>query len=83
MRGYFLLVTAILVVPSSLSARSDEIPILDIRPVCRGIASQSADPGIGQGGQAKTFQECIESEQGAFLASPTLLDFAVESIRLA
>ena len=63
MRGYFLLVTAILVVPSSLSARSDEIPILDIRPVCRGIASQSADPGIGQGGQAKTFQECIESEQ--------------------
>jgi len=63
MRGHFLLVTAILVVPSSLSARPDEIPILDIRPVCRGIASQSADPGIGQGGQAKTFQECIESEQ--------------------
>ena len=63
MRGYFLLVTAILVVPSSLSARSDEIPILDMRPVCRGIASQSADPGIGQGGQAKTFQECVESEQ--------------------
>ena len=63
MRGHFLLVTAILVVPSSLSARLDEIPILDIRPVCRGIASQSADPGIGQGGQAKTFQECIESEQ--------------------
>ena len=63
MRGYFLLVTAILVVPSSLSARSDEIPILDIRPVCRGIASQSADPGIGQGGQAKTFQKCIDSEQ--------------------
>ena len=63
MRGYFFLVTAILVMPSSLSARSDEIPILDIRPVCRGIASQSADPGIGQGGQAKTFQECIGSEQ--------------------
>ncbi len=63
MRGYLILVTAILVVASSLSARSDEIPILDIRPVCRGIASQSADPGIGQGGQAKTFQECIESEQ--------------------
>ena len=63
MRGYFLLVTVILIVPSSLSARSDEIPTLDIQPVCRGIASQSADPGIGQGGQAKTFQECIESEQ--------------------
>ena len=39
------------------------IPTLDIRPVCRGIASQSADPGIGQGGQAETFQRCVESEQ--------------------
>ena len=26
-----------------LSARSDEIPTLDVRPVCRGIASQSGD----------------------------------------
>jgi hypothetical protein len=37
--------------------------LLDIRPVCRGIASQSADPGIGQGGQAENFQQCMESEQ--------------------
>jgi hypothetical protein len=63
MRGYALLVTAILVVPSSLSAQPDEIPILDIRPVCRGIASQSSDPGIAGGGQAETFQQCLESEQ--------------------
>jgi hypothetical protein len=63
MRGYFLLITATFVVPSSLWARSDEIPTLDIRPVCRGIASQSADPGIGQGGQTENFQQCMESEQ--------------------
>jgi hypothetical protein len=64
MRGYALFVTAILVVPSSLSAQSDEIPTLDIRPVCRGIASQSSDPGVAQGGQAETFRQCLESEQG-------------------
>jgi hypothetical protein len=63
MRGYALFVTAVLIVPSSLSARSGEIPTLDIRPVCRGIASQSADPGIGQGGRAENFQQCMESEQ--------------------
>jgi len=63
-RSYFVSVIAItMIVPSTLSARSGEIPTLDIRPVCRGIASQSADPGIGQGGQAETFRRCIESEQ--------------------
>lgn len=49
--------------PSIAFARSDEIPNLDVRPVCRGIASQTADPGIGQGGQGETFQRCIESEK--------------------
>ncbi len=39
------------------------MPTLDVRPVCRGIASQSADPGVGQSGQADTFQRCTESEQ--------------------
>jgi hypothetical protein len=47
--------------PSRQSA--SEIPVLDIRPVCRGIASQSSDPGVGQGGQAQTFQQCVESER--------------------
>ncbi len=64
MRGYiasFIAMAAI--VPSTLSARSDQIPTLDVRPVCRGIASQSADPGVGQGAQAETFQQCVESEQ--------------------
>jgi len=52
------------VAPSGLLARSAEIPNLDVRPVCRGIASQSADPGVGQqGDRASTFQRCMESEQ--------------------
>jgi hypothetical protein len=64
MRGYHASVIAFAaIVPSIALARSDDIPNLDMRPVCRGIASQSADPGVGQGGQADTFQRCIESEQ--------------------
>ena len=64
MHGVFASMVAIATIaPSMLLARSDEIPTLDIRPVCQGIANQSADPGIGQGGQAATFQRCIESER--------------------
>lgn len=49
--------------PLNVWARSDEIPTLDVRPVCRGIASQSTDPGVGQGAQAETFQRCLETEE--------------------
>jgi len=56
-------IAIIAIVPSNLWARSDEIPTLDVRPVCRGIASQSTDPGVGQGAQAKTFQRCLETER--------------------
>jgi hypothetical protein len=64
MRGYFASIIAFAaIVPSIALARYDDIPNLDMRPVCRGIASQSADPGVGQGGQADTFQRCIESER--------------------
>jgi hypothetical protein len=64
MRGHCVCVVAILtIVPSTVWAASDGIPTLDVRPVCRGIASQSADPGVGQGNQTETFQRCMESEQ--------------------
>jgi hypothetical protein len=63
MRGRFAPGIAIaMIVPSILSARSDEIPNLDVRPVCRGIASQSADPLAA--GLKATFEECVKSEQG-------------------
>ena len=43
MRSYFVPYIAVaIIVPASLSARSDDIPPLDVRPVCRGIAGQSS-----------------------------------------
>ena len=64
MRGHCVCLVAILtIVPSTVWAASDGIPTLDVRPVCRGIASQSADPGVGQRNQTETFQQCMESEQ--------------------
>ncbi len=63
MRSYFVPATAVAMTLSAvLSARSDEIPNLDVRPVCRGIASQSssnpADVGI-----KTTFEQCVQSDQ--------------------
>ena len=55
----FVAFTAMMVVP--LWARSDGIPNLDVRPVCRGIASQAADPLVA--GLKATFEECLKSEQ--------------------
>jgi hypothetical protein len=62
MRGYFVCVI-LAILPAIAWAASDGIPTLDVRPVCRGIASQSADPGVGQRNQTETFQQCIESER--------------------
>jgi len=52
----------LIIIPTIAWGASDGIPTLDVRPVCRGIANQSADPGVGQRDQANTFQQCIESE---------------------
>jgi len=63
MRSYFVPATAMAMTLSVvLSARSDDVPNLDVRPVCCGIASQSssnpADVGI-----KTTFEQCVQSEQ--------------------
>jgi hypothetical protein len=44
-----------------LSARSDDIPTLDVGPVCRGIASQSGESL--EAGLGSTFEQCVQSEQ--------------------
>jgi hypothetical protein len=44
-----------------LSARSDEIPTLDVGPVCRGIASQSGESL--EAGLRSTSEQCMQSEQ--------------------
>lgn len=63
MHSYFVLATALTMMLSPvLLARSDDIPNLDVRQVCRGIASQSAsnpeDVGI-----RTSFEQCMQSEQ--------------------
>jgi DNA repair exonuclease SbcCD ATPase subunit len=61
MRSYFAPAIAIaMIMPATLSARSYDVPTLDVRPVCRGIASQS---GLEAGLQRTSFEQCVQSEQ--------------------
>src|SRR5215467_1321440 len=61
MRSYFTPAIAIaMIMPAILSARSDDIPTLDVNPVCRGIASQSE---LEAGLQRTNFEQCVQSEQ--------------------
>ena len=50
------------ILSSTLSARSDEIPNLDVKQLCRGIASQATDPLAG-GEPTVTFERCMSGEQ--------------------
>jgi len=67
MRGRFVCGVIILTAISTIAlGASDAIPTLDVRPVCRGIASQSSDPGVGEKNQTQAFQQCVESEQAVW-----------------
>ncbi len=58
-----VLVIALLITPSLLlSARSDDIPDLDIKQLCTGIASQSSDPLAG-GYPKVEFDRCMSAER--------------------
>ena len=61
MRSYFAPAIAIAtIMPAIVAARSDDIPTLDVNPVCRGIAQQGElDTGL----QQTSFQQCVQSEQ--------------------
>jgi hypothetical protein len=61
-KGVVPVVAIAMTIPAILSARSDDIPTLDVQPVCRGIASQSADPGE-DGLPDSSFAQCVKSEQ--------------------
>jgi hypothetical protein len=54
----FIVVAALCL--SGLSARSDDIPTLDVNPVCHGIAMQGE---LEAGLQQTSFQQCVQSEQ--------------------
>jgi hypothetical protein len=61
MRSYFASVVAIAMIMAAFSsALSDDIPTLDVHPVCRGIASQSE---LEAGLQRTNFEQCLQSEQ--------------------
>jgi hypothetical protein len=61
MRSYFVPAIAVaLIVSGILSARSDDIPTVDVRPVCRGIAMQGE---LEAGLQQTSFEQCVQSEQ--------------------
>jgi hypothetical protein len=63
MRSYFAPAIAIaIIVPSISSARSDDIPTLDVRPVCQGIAGQSGINPLDVGIKT-TFDNCMHGEQ--------------------
>ena len=53
---------AILLVTSLGTARSDDVPDLNVEAVCRGIAQQPAGPGE-KGGPDLAFRQCVSSEQ--------------------
>ena len=42
------------------AAQSDQIPVLDVNPVCHGIAMQGE---LEAGLQQTSFQQCVQSEQ--------------------
>src|SRR5215831_9131368 len=59
LRAFVATVLAALCLSGS-SARSDDIPTLDVNPVCHGIASQSE---LEVGLQRTNFDQCVQSEQ--------------------
>src|SRR3974390_1207462 len=60
MRSFFALAIAIaMIMPAILSARSDDIPTLDVNPVCHGIAMQGE---LEAGLQRTSFEQCVQSE---------------------
>jgi len=55
-------ISVALVLAAAWPARADDVPDLNVDPVCRGIAQQASDPGE-QGGPDLAFARCVKSEQ--------------------
>ena len=54
--------SVILLMTPNFAAQSDDVPVLDIKPVCRGIADQGMDPSES-GGPDLAMSQCLASEQ--------------------
>jgi hypothetical protein len=55
-------VPALVLFAASVPARADDVPQLNVDPVCRGIANQSASPGE-KGAPDLGFAQCVQNEQ--------------------
>jgi len=55
-------VSAVLLMTPALAARSDDVPVLNVQQVCRGIAQQAMDPSE-TGGPDLAMSQCVASEQ--------------------
>ena len=55
-------IPALILLAASAPARSDDVPQLNVDPVCHGIARQAAGPGE-TGGPDLAFAQCVKSEQ--------------------
>jgi hypothetical protein len=63
MRGRLTISVALFAIMTAASpARADEIPVLNVQPLCRGIVSQSDVP-LEAGTKSLTLQECMDAEQ--------------------
>jgi hypothetical protein len=56
------LISAVVVLAASWPALCDDVPELNVDPVCRGIAQQAKDPGE-RGGPDLAYSACVKSEQ--------------------
>jgi hypothetical protein len=62
MRALLKCVPVVILLTASWSARSQNIPDLNVDPVCHGIAQQAANPSE-KGGPDLAFAQCVKSEQ--------------------
>ena len=63
MRGILMTCVSVVLLMTAISAaRSDQIPVLNVQQVCRGIAQQGMDPSE-TGGPDLAMSQCMASEQ--------------------
>jgi hypothetical protein len=55
-------IALIALLTSTVIALSEDLPTLNVKPVCRGIALQGSDPSE-RGGPDLSFNNCIDSEE--------------------
>jgi hypothetical protein len=62
MRALLKCVPVVILLTAGWSARSQNIPDLNVDPVCHGIAQQAVNPSE-KGGPDLAFAQCVKSEQ--------------------